>query len=255
MNTRRGFTLIELLVVIAIIAILAAMLLPALSQAQERGKRAVCLGNMRQIYIGSVVYADDNMNYLIPCRTNGSTYVQIALNPAQASTAQSVGLAIQSNSASVWTCPNRPGYPTYSASESQWVIGYQYFGGMAQWENILGTFPSCSPVKTSNSQPYWVLVADATIKIDGAWGGGKADANAPDFLNMPDHQPNAVPKGGNEVFMDGSVSWIPFKNMYYLATWLTDGNRRAYFYQNPNGFNSTLVRGLSALTPAAQRDD
>ncbi len=65
---RKQFTLLELLIVIAIISVLAAMLLPALNKARDKAKSSACIGNLKQIGVYSLLYADDYDGWIVPAQ-------------------------------------------------------------------------------------------------------------------------------------------------------------------------------------------
>ena len=226
-----GFTLVELLVVIAIIALLAALLLPALKTAREKGRRTVCVNNVRQLYLATMLYADDNAGWL-PIRSyvgggiNSDavhTYTSpcgwLPGNPVYTTKVAVDLLPYLGNKRAVFRCPSFRGKdfmadnswnywygwlekPANAPLSCSYVylpwndVGYAIVYG--QWFGQL-SIRSGQPLSASRSWGRTILLHDVV----------SYNLPAPGNPPFTQHDTTGI-DGGNVLRGDGSVEWLPF---------------------------------------------
>ncbi|HEY3861947.1 MAG TPA: type II secretion system protein [Verrucomicrobiae bacterium] len=229
-----GFTLVEVGVVIAMMGILSAIMLPALSTAKERTRRAVCRNNLRQVYQALEMYADADEQFLPSSVDDKGYYHSLILSDETFSNL--VDLA--SGCSNILYCPNisfgTP--PTPVAQHIQnigYVIGYSYVAESAATvvDSSKGPDYSMMPVKMPNNGTttnelladanYWTPAGasstyfPAQMKVVPHTAAGAITAHNSSFtVGVPGNSVASVGAvGGNVSFADGHVQWRSLPQM------------------------------------------
>jgi prepilin-type N-terminal cleavage/methylation domain-containing protein/prepilin-type processing-associated H-X9-DG protein len=144
-RAERAFTLIELLVVISIIAVLAALLMPAIRMVREMALGTACASNLRQIHLAAALYSQDWDGCVLPCQTE-SNYWSTAVAPYVETTAAQVVVATDTRQF-LRSCPRWRGSEEYQGSVT---VGSQYQRGGYGW-----TIRTRSPMPAQNGAGLW----------------------------------------------------------------------------------------------------